>query len=158
MKNFIYKTKHWIKRYGPWEILWTLGAVGWWYLGLAITGNEIAASFFGAWWENVWYYGYNIYQEVTAQKKLWYKWFKVIGNLCKEMFMEFGLSELLDSFLIRPWCMYLAGQRFSNYGLGLLVWKILADVIFYLPTSYFYQKRLKRDIDMLLDKIENTLK
>ena len=158
MKNQIYKIKHWIKRYGPSEILWTIGAIGGGYLGLWLTGSEVAASFFGAWWENIGYYGYNIWQESREQAKLWRHGWKKFVWIVQDVVTEFGFSELLDSFLLRPGLMFFATKYIDNYALWLLVGKILADVVFYVPTTYFYQKTLKRDINILLDKVEDKLK
>jgi len=63
----------------------------------------------------------------------------------------------LDSFVIRPGAMYLASQFISNFALALLAGKIVADIIFYIPTVFLYQKTLKRDISSMLEKIEKKI-
>lgn len=158
MKNAIYKAKHRVKRYGPWELLGTLGAMIFWYLWYIGSGNnEIVGSFAGTWWENIGYYGYNIWQEYSEQSKLGKRGWKVILATLKDIVTEFWLSELLDSFFIRPGAMYLSSQIIPNFWLALFVGKIAADIIFYIPTTYFYQKTLKRDINDMLKRIEDKI-
>lgn len=158
MKNTRDKIKHWIKRYGPQELLWTLGAVIFGYIAFRLSWNEIIGSFVGTRGENMWYYGYAIWQEAKEQAKLGKRGWKKLLGIAQDIVTEFWFSELLDSFLIRPGCMYFASQRLGSFGRGLLLGKIMADVVFYIPTTYFYQKTLNRDINTFLDKIEDKLK
>lgn len=157
MKNLTYRLKHRIKRYGPGELLWTAGAMIFGYMGFSMSWNQIIGSYAGARWENLWYYGYNIYQEYKEQKKLGKKWWWVIKDTVKDIVTEYGFSELLDSFFIRPGAMYLASQFISNFAIALFVGKIAADIVFYIPTIFLYQKTLKRDINDMLNKIEEGI-
>lgn len=158
MKNSLYKFKHQIKRYGPGELLGTVGAMIFWYIWFSMSWNQIVGSYSGARWENLWYYGYNIFQEYKEQKKLGKQWWSIIKDTLKDVITEYGFSEILDSFFIRPGAMYLASQFISNFAIALFVGKIVADCIFYIPTILLYQKTLRRDINQLLDKIEDKLK
>lgn len=65
--------------------------------------------------------------------------FKTIRNLV----FEFGFSEALDSFVVRPFCMYIFPILTNNYGVGIIIGKIVADVSFYIPTIIAYELRKK---------------
>lgn len=45
--------------------------------------------------------------------------------------LEFGPAELLDTFLVRPLALTLAVHLLPNVGLGLIVGKLAADIVFY---------------------------
>lgn len=45
--------------------------------------------------------------------------------------LEFGPAELLDTLLVRPLALTLAVHLLPNIGAGLLVGKLVADVVFY---------------------------
>jgi len=47
------------------------------------------------------------------------------------LLIEFGPAELVDSFLMRPFFMYLMPSLLHNFTAGILVGKLAADVIFY---------------------------
>ena len=59
------------------------------------------------------------------------------------MVLEFGTAEFLDSFVIRPFTMYIFPLLTHNLVLGLLVGKFVADIIFYIPTIIAYELRVK---------------
>jgi hypothetical protein len=63
--------------------------------------------------------------------------------------VEFGLAEVLDSFLIRPWLMHQMPIWTGRHTIGILLAKFMADITFYLPSILFYEwsKRRYRDFD-----------
>ncbi|MFT7616336.1 MAG: hypothetical protein ACI8Y7_001167 [Candidatus Woesearchaeota archaeon] len=61
----------------------------------------------------------------------------------RNLLVEFGFSETLDSFIVRPFLMWFFQVWFGNVALGLLVGNILADVSFYIPTIISYELRKK---------------
>ncbi len=143
------KLKNWIRRYLPAEILGTLFAV---LLpsafALVATDNKILIAFVGAWGENIGFYGTMIVQEIleslkkcraTNKKYNYIAFAKDIRNI----FLEFGAAETADSLFVRPATMYFGMGLFGNLQLGVLVGKIMADFIFYIPTVISYELRKK---------------
>jgi hypothetical protein len=61
----------------------------------------------------------------------------------RDLVLEFGLAEALDTLLVRPALMYAAGRLLSDALLGVFVGKLAADVIFYFPTIAAYELRRK---------------
>jgi hypothetical protein len=57
----------------------------------------------------------------------------------KALIWEFGAAEVLDSFVVRPACMYGAMALLDHLGAGIVVGKIAADVVFYGIAVLFYE-------------------
>jgi hypothetical protein len=129
------KSLEWLKRYGPAEISGTIAA----YLGFLLVNhtlqNPIAAAFAGAWAENLGFYSVILYRKLKeptyAQAKL---------RSLFEILTEFGPSEVLDSFFLRPLCLTF-GVKFLGEGVGIFVGKVLGDVLFYMPVIATYELR-----------------
>jgi len=142
------KIKEWLKRYVPAEIFATIGAILGSWLIFIITGNRILSAYTGTIGENTGFYGFIFIREHikdfkdSKRKKKKHGaagFFKTIKNLV----LEFGFSEFLDSFIVRPFCMYIFPILIQNYGIGIIVGKIVADVVFYIPTIIAYELRKK---------------
>jgi hypothetical protein len=71
------------------------------------------------------------YKKVSLLKKI------------RNLFLEFGFAEALDSFYIRPALMYLALNFFTQLEIGILVGKISADIAFYIFAIPAYELRKK---------------
>lgn len=145
MKN---KIKDWIKRYLPAELFGTLGAIIFPTAISSFTENTLAIAFVGTWGENLGFYGAMIFQEVkegrAKHKKLHKNYgFISFGKSIRNIFLEFGVAETADSLLIRPAIMYLTVSNIENLPLGILVGKIVADAVFYIPTVISYELRKK---------------
>lgn len=59
----------------------------------------------------------------------------------RNLVLEFGFAEALDTLLLRPTLMYLAAQLVSDLRLGVILGKLAADVIFYVPAITAYELR-----------------
>lgn len=149
MKN---KIKDWIKRYLPAEIFGTLGAIIFPTAVSFFTENILAIALVGTWGENVGFYGTMMFQEVKESKekhKKLHKHYGLIsfGKSIRNIFLEFGVAETADSLFVRPAIMYLTVSSIRNLQLGILVGKIIADAVFYIPTVISYELRKKHLID-----------
>jgi hypothetical protein len=139
------KLKEWLNRYIPAEIFSTIGALTGAGLIFFFTNNRILSAFAGMILENIGYYGFIVVREyVTDLKKSKEKYgilgfFKTLRNLS----FEFGFSEILDSLIVRPFFMYIIPLMISPFSLGILIAKIIADIIFYIPTIIAYELRKK---------------
>jgi hypothetical protein len=146
------KIKDWIKRYLPAEIFGTLGAIIFPTAVSFFTENILAIALVGTWGENVGFYGTMLFQEtregIEKHKKLNKKYGLIsFGKSIRNIFLEFGVAETADSLFVRPAIMYLTVSTIGNLQLGIFVGKIIADVIFYIPTIISYELRKKHLID-----------
>ena len=132
----------WIRRYLPAELLGTACAI---VGGLLVgVGNPLLAALGGTWGENLGYYGTVITRDLRARRAQGGR--LTVGGVLlslRNIALEFGGAELLDSFLIRPGALYAAISLTGNLPLGLLLGKIAADLAFYLPTIVAYELRVR---------------
>jgi hypothetical protein len=140
------KVIEWIKRYLPAEILSTVITL----LSTTydLTHNAITTAIVGTWTGNISYFGYILLSDITISIKVCksnhakYGMLNLFHNV-KVIVLEFGLAELFDSILIRPALMYYLPIWVGNLSLGVLLAKLVADVIFYIPAIIAYELRLK---------------
>ena len=140
--------RRWLRRYGPSEVLGTLAAVG---VAVAIqetTGSTLAAAYLGALAENVGFYGLIFLRESVReahQAGLRGRAYSAAetGLVFRNMVLEFGVAEAIDTGVIRPACIGL-GLRLLGGPLGALAGKLVADVVFYGPVLTMYEWRLAR--------------
>lgn len=107
--------------------------------------------------ENIWYYGYFIYREYLDQRVLGHHGIKSIYTVLLGIVWEFGVWELFDSFVTRPWCMFLA-IRYLGSNRWLVVWKLAADIVFYIPTAIAHKIKIHHRVDKMLDNLTSKIK
>jgi hypothetical protein len=129
------KTKplRWLRRYLPAEAAALLAAVASAQLVSILTDSRAMAAVAGAWGETCVYYAVMLVREVDAAETLW----RAVRNLV----LEFGVPEALDSLLVRPTLMYVASQLVGDVSEAILIGKIASDVIFYVPVIAAYELR-----------------
>lgn len=147
--RYIDHVRQWVRRYLPAEVVGAFTAVLASYLGYKLTNNYILAAYCATIGENIGYYG----SILTRDLLLAYKGrknnysLKDTYRVIRNMFIEFGFAELLDSLVIRPSCMYFFPKLINNLILGTFLGKIVADLIFYVPTIFFYELKKKYKLD-----------
>ena len=57
--------------------------------------------------------------------------------------IEFGPGEYLDTFIVRPFAMWFFPYIIGSLAIGIFLGKIVADIIFYIPTIIMYEIRKK---------------
>ena len=137
------KFKEWLRRYVPLEI----GAIMALFIGgfgtHALTDNATVIAFAAAWSENIGFYIAAFAQALVARQRnsdgTPQTMLKRIFRIPQNMVFEFGVAELLDSFLVRPFCMYILPNILGNLAIGLIIGKILADCFFYSVAILFYE-------------------
>jgi len=142
------KIIEWVKRYAPAEVFALIGAFLGAGAGLFLTNNLIVSAYCAAFGENIFYYGLIIIRDMHNSHKEHKKVNKKYTLLSfakniRDLIIEFGPAETLDSLLIRPFCMYLFPIVVGNFYLGILVGKLVADITFYGPTIIGYEFRKK---------------
>ncbi|HEY7026434.1 MAG TPA: FHA domain-containing protein [Gemmatimonadales bacterium] len=142
------KWKSWISRYGPSEVFGTVAAVGAASAVSQTTESTIAAAYAGSLAETMVFYGTmalretitDAHQAGAAGKSFGHK---DVLRILRNLILEFGAAEALDSALIRPFCMGI-GIQFLGGALGAFVGKVGADLAFYGPVLTVYEWRLAR--------------
>ena len=136
------KTKEWWNRYALAEGLWLIWTVLFAYGTYKYTWNEIFAAYMWAIGENIWYYGTIVTKEFKNDSYVWNFWSKLWKRL-RNLLFEFWFPELLDFFIVRPFFLYVTPKILWNYLIGIIVWKFLAEAIFYWGTISLYELRKK---------------
>lgn len=142
------KVKEWLKRYLPGEIFGVIGALLGAVIVFVLTKNRVLSAYAGAMGENIGFYGFifvreNIIDLKESKSKGKKHGFSGYFKTTRNLFVEFGPSELLDSLIIRPFCMYIFPVITGQFALGILIGKLTADVTFYVPTIIMYEIRKK---------------
>lgn len=141
------KTREWLNRYIPAEILGTIGALiaAWAVYGQ--THSYIAAAAAGWVGEGVGFYGYFVTTELLLNSKKYrqYPLMKrvslAVATASTNLLIEFLPAEILDNFMLRPFLMYLIPQYVHPYPVGFLVGKFSADILFYALAIIGYEVR-----------------
>jgi hypothetical protein len=150
-KRFLLKAKQkiteWIRRYLPQEILGTATAILGAIIAQIFTKNPIIISYAGTVGENVGFYGIAIVREIRLHRRENTSAWRIAWITFWNLVWEYGPAEFADSAVIRPSLM-LASQSIMMDGmlgmlLGVLVGKVLADVLFYTIVVNFYELRKK---------------
>jgi hypothetical protein len=131
------KLREWVGRYLPAEILGTVTALAAAWTVHAASDSLISAAVAGTIGESLGYYGCIAVREVryydarhrhhgTLQRR-WLTGTRTV----RDLLIEFGPAELVDSLLARPLFMYLMPVLLQNFTAGIVAGKLAADVIFY---------------------------
>jgi hypothetical protein len=139
------KGAEWLERYGVAEVAGLCTAFIGAFAARVLTGSEIVAAYGAALGENVGYYGVIIGRELSHDRRdarAASRRYGLAGaaRTARNLVFEFGLAEVLDSGLLRPLAMGL-GVRFFGRAAGIVVGKLAADLIFYVPVICAYEVR-----------------
>src|SRR6266704_1167642 len=132
------KALGWIKRYGLPEVAGTLMAY-WGYFTAhgATKGNEVASAYAASVCETLGFFSVVIIRQVIADRaravrRLHNYGWSGAGKTIRNLVMEFGVPEIVDTGFIRPLAMGTAAHFFGA-GWGIAVGKIVSDISFFLP-------------------------
>jgi hypothetical protein len=138
------KITEWIKRYGLAEIISLSLTVFASWVTFEFTKSNISTALAGTWAGNIGYFGTILIQDILlAIRQL-----EQIGKKysidtfyknARALFVEFGIAEIFDSFLIRPTLLYYFPIWLDNLALGVVVAKFAADITFYVPAIISYE-------------------
>ena len=141
------KTKEWLRRYIPAEILGTLLSLTAAWIVYDHTHSFAIAAASGWVGEGLGFYGYFITTELLLSAKRYQEYSLVkrislaAARASTNLFVEFVPAELLDNFFIRPLAMYSLPQLIHPYPIGFLAGKFSADALFYLLAIVGYEAR-----------------
>jgi hypothetical protein len=138
------KLVEWTKRYGLAEVIsLTLTVVSSW-IAFKFTNSNITTAIVATWAGNIGYFGTILVQDILlAIKQLEQKGKKYSTETfyknTRALFVEFGVAEIFDTFLIRPTLLYYFPIWLDNLTLGVIVAKFTADISFYVPAIISYE-------------------
>jgi hypothetical protein len=131
------KLREWVGRYLPAEILGTVTALAAAWTVHAVSGSLISAAIAGTIGESLGFYGCIAVREMRSYdilhrdhgtlRRRWLTGSRTV----RDLLIEFGPAELVDSLLARPLLMYLMAGLLPNFTAGIVAGKLAADVVFY---------------------------
>lgn len=140
------KIGEWIKRYGWAEVVSTLLTFIFGWGASAVTQSEVAIAYAGTAGAAIGFYGFifvrDLYQAYkkhepsTLKSKL-----LIIGRCLRNMGFEFGLAELFDFFLVRPFFLFYGPRLLNDYFWGILAGKTIADILFFAISIFMFEIR-----------------
>src|SRR4051812_30572528 len=132
------KAAKWLKRFLPAEIVGTISAIASTYVAMQLTDNRVTIAFTASIAETIGFYLTIITTDtLVVRKKLKAEsrtlTVKQSLVILKDIIVDFGPAELVDSFVTRPLFMYLFPLWLANYPMGVIAGKIASDLAFYIP-------------------------
>jgi hypothetical protein len=136
----------WRRRYGWSEAVGALAAVAAALWVRRASHSLVAAAYAGTFAETVWFYAVLVLRDLRRESRS--PGFtggagEILGRVTRNLALEFGVAEAVDSLLLRPLCLVL-GLRLLDGWLGVLAGKLAADVVFYGPVLALFHWRLAR--------------
>ncbi len=132
------RLRTWTRRYLPGEIIGTVTALGGAAIARSLGYNPVVVALAATCGENIGFYGYNFIREASRHLKnhegLYGRHRYLLAALqsSRDVGIEFGPAEIIDSLLLRPVCMYQFPRIVGHLGVGIVLGKLAADVGFYL--------------------------
>ena len=139
------RVRQWIRRYGLSEFLGAGAAIaGSWGVD-RLTGNAIAAAYGASIAEAIAFYSLMWLREVVRDAHAAGGFLQPYGlrsviATTRNLALEFGPAEVVDSAVIRP-LLFGLGTHYLGRELGVLAGKCLADVSFYVPVILTFEWR-----------------
>ncbi len=151
-----------VRRYAGPEICGTIGAMTAAWVTYRSTHSLPAMALAGNIAEFIAYYGYVGTREAIAQlhrhrhhpplKRYVLTALKTI----RDILMEFAPGEILDSLVLRPLLMVVFPILLHNVAVGVLVGKIVADIVFYGLTALLYEVKKRRLYAEAVSELEDA--
>jgi len=143
-----FRIKEWIRRYAWAEVFSTLLTFLFGWASSRVTDNAVFIAYAGTIGAATGFYGfifirdishsYSTHEPETIRAKS-----LLIVRCLRNMGFEFGLAELLDFFLIRPFCLLYGPEILNNYFWGILAGKTIADILFFTLSILMFEIRKK---------------
>jgi hypothetical protein len=141
------RLREWVGRYLPAEVTGTLAALAAAWAAHAASGSLATAAVAGAVGESVGYYAcmgagealrhHANHRHHGGGRRLWL----TASRTVRDLLVEFGPAELVDSLAARPFLMYLLPTLLHRFAAGILAGKLAADLVFYSLAVAAYELR-----------------
>jgi len=141
------KLLEWTRRYGVAECLGIVAAIAAATAARRVTNSDVVAAYAGAIGETIGYAGAMLARDYLTASRSAQASGRTLdardhGNVVMGLLTEFGPAGVLDTFIIRPLAMGI-GARLLGPRIGLVVGKLVGDVLFYVPVIVTYEWRRK---------------
>jgi hypothetical protein len=138
------KCTEWARRYLPAECIGLLGALVCGLMARSACDSTAVVALAGTWGENFGYYGTMLATEMRGgDTPVRGRPLRRIARAIRNLLLEFGGAECLDSLFLRPTAMYALSLWSGNLVAGIVAGKLVADVGFYIPAIIAYELRRK---------------
>lgn len=145
------KFKEWLHRYALAELSGTIIALSCAWFTYSQTNSYLDATAAGFVGEGIGFYGYFILEELRRHglrykgMPLYKRLPLILAKSSSNLFAEFAPAAVIDSLFIRPFATYAVPHHIHPYGVGFLIGKFSADLIFYTIAiaGYEFKKHLK---------------
>lgn len=136
------RARRWFGRYWPAELAGTVTLLLT-ALGASTAGaSPIALALLATWSENLGYYGALLVREERVQRRTSSRGHGLATLVSvRNVIFEFGPAEALDTLLVRPALMYAFPQLTGSAAIGVMLGKLAADAVFYVPVIASYELR-----------------
>lgn len=143
-----FRIKEWIRRYAWAEVFSTLLTFLFGWASSGITKNSVIIAYAGTIGATTGFYGFifirDFYSSYLKHEPDTVRAKSLLVVRClRNMGFEFGLAELLDFLLVRPFCLLYGPVILKNYFLGILAGKTVADIIFFTLSIIMFEIRKK---------------
>jgi hypothetical protein len=128
----------WLRRYLPAELVGLLAALLCTWLAKALTGSAVTAALAGTLGDHLGFYSILFGRELSRRGP------HAVPTILRDLVLEFGPATALDGLLIRPALLYAALALTPHTAIGLLIGKLAADLVFYVPTIVSYELLCRR--------------
>jgi len=113
-------------------------------IAFSLTGSAIISAFIATWVDNTIFYGMIAYKDLASRKKQDGGLGRLgVLKVLRNMLLEFGPAEWLDSLIVRPLFLSTLPYLISNYSLAIIVGAVAADATYFIPTIIAYETRIK---------------
>jgi hypothetical protein len=126
------RVRDWLARYAPAEAAGITGAL----LAAAAADSAGAVAVAGTVGESVAFYTMIFVRDLRAGGRP--------AQVVRDMVVEFGPAEVLDTLLVRPAAIYLATRALGTATTGVIAGKVAADAVFYTIAIIGYELRRQR--------------
>ena len=138
----------WLLRYGPAEVAGITLAFVASFAVRHTTHSALLGAYAAAWGETIGYASVmatrDLIAELRESRRRGRKTpVRDAGNVATGLLAEFGPAGVIDTFVTRPFTMALGVRQFGPVA-GLIFGKITADLLFYGPVVYVYERRKRR--------------
>lgn len=143
-----FRIKEWIRRYGWAEVISTLFTFLFGWASSGVTKNSVLIAYASTIGATTGFYGYIFIRDIYSSylnhdpDTILAKSLLVVRCL-RNMGFEFGLAELLDFLLVRPFCLLYGPVILKDYFWGILAGKTIADILFFTLSILMFEIRKK---------------
>ena len=146
--RFKRKVKEWLHRYGWAEVLSTALTYLFGWISTLMTTSEVAQAYAGTIGAALGFYGFIFGRDIVHMYRsdhphTFREWMHLLARVFRNMGFDFGISEILDVVIVRPFFLFYGPKVLNNYFWGILLGKTAADIIFFAISILMYEIRKK---------------